>query len=642
MKKQFLAAGVLCATLLALSAKSNDPVLMNVAGKDVPLSEFEYLYNKNNAQQVKPQTIDEYVDMFVNFKLKVADAEAAGLDTTTSFRDEYDKFRNELATPYLRDTAAEERQIEESYQHMLRNVIVSHIMLPMNQRAVADSLREVIVTGQTPFEQVAREYSMDTQSGRKGGLMGSVVPGRFPWYFEEASYNTPVGGISPVVNSGMGYHIIRVESSEPAKGEVHAAHILRTTRGTNDSVAARQQVIIDSLAQVLTNPEVDFSALATEFSQDPGSARNGGDLGWFPSGAMVQPFDSIAFALADGEISKPFKTAFGWHIIKRYEGRLPGSIDQYRAQIKESIERDPNRRDVAFNTFVTDVITKNNGKVNSATIDQVQKWAEQSAGVADSVFIARLAASEMPIIDLAGKSYSLAEMAPYIPSVFPEGAENIAAAIRNTATDYLATRAVDLATERLETDNADYRNLINEYRDGILLFDISNKKVWERAAADTTGLEDYFRANRDKYSWEKPKFKSIIFFANNDSVLNEAVKYAEQTFGADYDPAKVAGIMRERFGRDIKVERVIAAQGENAITDYLGFNGPKPETKKNRHWQSYAAFRGRVIDAPEESIDVRGAVVADYQNMLEKQWLDQLHKQYKVKINKKVLKQLTK
>lgn len=574
MKKQILAAGIICATLCAIAAKPKDPVLMKVGNDDVRLSEFEYLYNKNNTQQAQPQTIDEYVDMFVNFKLKVAAAEAAGLDTTKAFKDEYLKFRNELSEPYLRDEKVAAAQEAEAYDHMLSDLLVSHIMFPAQQSALADSLYAELKAGNARFEDVATKYSMDKASARRGGLMGVVGAGRYPWPFEKAAYETEVSRISPVINSGFGLHIIRVESRTPAKGQVHAAHILRMTRGASDSVVAAEMLVADSLYNVVTAPGADFAAVARQFSQDPGSARNGGDLGFFGPGMMVQEFDSVAFALADGEISRPFKTPFGWHIIKRIESKGPGSFEENLEAIRKQIEREPSRARLAGDAYAAAAVERFRGKLG---------------GVTDS-----------------------AEM---------------------------AARALELAREELEAENADYRNLLHEYRDGILLFDISNREVWNKASADTVGLDEFFRANRAKYAWEAPKFKSLIIFAGNDSLLNVAMRYAADSIPATVPAQKIAEVMQQRFGRDVKVERVIAAKGENAITDYLGFGAEKPAKPASQRWQSYAAFRGRVINQPEEASDVRGTVVADYQAALEKEWLERLHKEIPVKINQKVLKQ---
>lgn len=637
MKKYVLAAGVLCATLVALTAKNSDPVLMKVGKKEVPLSEFMYLYNKNNTQQAQPQTIDEYVDMFVNFKLKVAAAEAAGLDTTKAFLDEYIKFRNDLAAPYLRDTVAEQAQIREAYDRMKTMVTVSHIMVPTANAALADSLLAEIKAGNITFEDAARRYSIDKPSAARGGMMGAVIAGRLPAAFENAAYATPKGQLSEVVNSGFGNHIIRVESVEPAKGSVHAAHILRTTRGMSEDAAARQKDVIDSLYRVLaTDPSVDFAAMATEFSQDPGSARRGGDLGFFSSGQMVHEFDSVAFSLPDNTVSAPFKTAFGWHIIKRYEGKSIGSLEDNLEAIKGAIDRDPVRKQYAENVYIDNVISRYKGSVSEPTLAAVKAKAEAAGGNFETL-LPELAASKLTIVTFDGKNYTLAQLAPSLPSVAPAGADNIEEFVRAAADNYLRTIALDRAREDLAATNTDYSNLIKEYRDGILLFDISNREVWEKATADTTGLNNYFQAHRDNYRWETPRYKAVIVFAGNDSVLQLAAKYAADSIAPSVPSAKIAEIMGKRFGREVKVERVIAARGDNAITDYLGFGAPKPEKPLSTRWPVYVAVRSKILEQPEEVADLRAAVVADYQNSLEKAWLDKLHKQIPVKINKKVL-----
>ena len=578
MKKYIVAAGIISATLFALTAKNADPVLMTVAGKDVPVSEFEYLYHKNNSQQAEPQSIDQYLGMFINYKLKVADAEAAGIDTTAAFKEEFIKFRNELAEPYLQDSSVYKTLVEEAYNHLGEEVLVSHIMLREGQEELMDSLRNVIVQGQDSFENIARNFSIDTPSASRGGLMGVVSPGRFPWAFEKMAYNTGINEISPVVNSGYGLHIIRVEKRSPARGEVKASHILRVTRGGNDSVLEHQHKIIDSIYSVVKENPEKFEDLARDMSEDPGSARRGGDLGWFGGGQMVAEFDSVAFALPVGAISEPFQTQFGWHIIKKDDARGVGSLEDNRATIEKQI--------------------KGSERVN---------------------------APSMAFIENAAKKYA---------KRLPEGSYD-----EKGVLTHMGIEAVrEMARNDLEIENPDYRNLVNEYRDGILLFEISNQNVWDRAAKDKEGLEAYFQSNKSKYSWDEPKFKSYVIFATTDSVLNSALEYAA-SLPEDLAPTDVVKNIREKFGRDIKVERVIAAKGENPITDYLGFGAEKPANDNNR-WKFYSAFRGKVISQPEEASDVRGAAVADYQEALENQWISDLHKRYKVKVNKSVLKKV--
>ncbi|MDE6286327.1 MAG: hypothetical protein K2L99_04970, partial [Muribaculaceae bacterium] len=219
----------------------------------------------------------------------------------------------------------------------------------------------------------------------------------------------------------------------------------------------------------------------------------------------------------------------------------------------------------------------------------------------------------------------------------PVVAATTLAAVDEAVLAALSDAALDLARAELMTTNTDYRNLMNEYRDGILLFEIANAKVWERAAKDTAGLEAYFNAHRDRYTWPAPRFKSYVIFASDDARLRQALDYAATLDPAD--PAAFSAAMTKMFGRNIKVERVIAAKGENPITDFLAFGAEKPASK-SKQWGSYAAFDGRVIDSPETAADVRQAVVADYQAQLEAEWLADLHNRFPVKFNKKEIKKL--
>lgn len=637
MKKQFLAAGLSCASLFAITAKDADPVLMNVAGKDVRLSEFEYLFHKNNSQQVQPQSIDDYVGMFVDYKLKVADAEAAGIDTTAAFIGEFTQFRDELSEPYMRDNAVLENMIQQAYDHMKEELYVSHIMLPADKNQLMDSLRNAIVEGKAKFEDVAREYSIDKPSAKQGGRMGYVVPNRFPWDFEKAAFDTPVGQISPVVNSGFGIHIIRPESRRPARGEVSAAHILRVTRNASDSIKARQKQLIDSIYSEVKADPSKFEDLARRLSEDPGSARNGGSLGWFGPGVMVHEFDSVSFSLPVGQISTPFSTAFGWHIIKKTDERGIGSFADNRDKILKAIENSP-RANAPRDAYLEEqkkVYKASLYKDNLAKIGEIVKPLGEHM---DSTVMAALRQSTLPVYTVNGIDYTLGEVASAIEPSPSRGVMALPVEIENTAVSMMNGCVYDIAREKLLDSEPDYRNLVNEYRDGILLFEISNRNVWDRAAKDKAGLEKFFNDNRSGYKWDAPKFKSFVIFASSDSLLSEALEFAAD-IPAELAPADFTKAMRERFGRDIKVERVIAAKGENAITDYLAFGGEKPKTETSR-WSCYAAFGGRIIDAPEEAADVRGSVVSDYQAALEKEWLAKLHKKYPVKINKKVLKQV--
>ena len=637
MKKLLLSATAL-ALAVSVSAGDNnidDKVLMKVNGRDVKVSEFKYLFEKNNAQQLSPQTIDDYVGMFVDYKLKVADAEKAGIDTTATFIAEYSKFRNELAAPYLRDKKIEDALIQEAYDHLKRDVNISHIMLNKSRssdpEAKLDSIRKAIVNGDITFEEAAAKYSIDTPTAQQGGLMGWLPAGRFPWIFEKAAYDTEVGGISPVIDSGFGYHIVKVNDSRKTRGQVHAAHILKMTRDVPENVAAMQKTAIDSIYNVLKNG-ADFAAVAEKESQDPGSARNGGDLGWFGSGVMVAAFDSVAFATPDGQISEPFASPFGYHIIKRIAHRDIEPLDEAREKIMSAMARD-GRADEPRKAYLKKIGEKSDYTKMMANI-MALRYRLGNAPL-DSALLSSISIDSTPLARVAGRQVTVADAFAAMKQPSVNNGATLAAAIEQSADDLVDSILMQKAMDDLAEENADYRNLINEYRDGILLFEISNRNVWDRASQDQDGLEAFFHKNAAKYSWDVPRFKGYIVFAANDSIVAEALKYAETV--ATENPEEFVAEMRKEFGKNIKIERVIAARGENPITDYLAFGGEKPEAKSQR-WSSYAACRGRIIDQPEEAAAVRGAATTDYQALLEKEWLDKLHKSYPVKIDKKVLK----
>ncbi len=639
--KRIFSAGTLLFAVAAFAAKpAADPELMIVDGVPVRVSEFEYLYNKNNTQQLEHKTIDEYVDMFVDYKLKVADARHAGIDTTASFLNEYRQFENDLAKPFMRDEAVVDDLLKESYSHLEKDVTVSHIMLPMRpgNDIRLDSLRSEIIAGNTTFEDAAAAFSVDRGSNSRGGLMGSVVPGRYPWAFEKASYDTPKGGVTEVVNSGVGYHIIRVEDIRPSDGEVEASHILLLTRGLKPEAAEAQKERIDSLYKVVTAEGADFADVARRFSQDPGSARNGGSLGWFGRGMMVQPFDSVAFALADGEISKPLATSFGYHIIYRTAHRKGKDFEEFKKSELKRMESDE-RANAPERAFIDRVAPLDGASVSEDALRQANEIIDR-AGKLDLDVLAEIEALNVPVVRCSGNTLSFAEI---LGGSAPAGvmATDMGRAYVADAVDAAFRSQVhDAARKSLYVENADYRNLINEYRDGILLYEISNRNVWERAASDKVGLENHFLRNRDKYTWKEPHFKSYVLCATDDATLDRAMAFANTL--STIDPEAFVEQMRKEFGSSVRVERVIAAKGENAITDYLGYGAEAPKADPHSKWKSYGSFAGRVIDAPEVAADVRGAAVTGYQGELESRWVKHLRNVYPVEVNKKVLGDLKK
>lgn len=639
-KKPFIISALACAAILSASASKNaDPVLMTINGKDVRQSEFEYLYHKNNLQQLAPQSIDEYIEMFIVYKLKVADAEAAGLHQTDAFTKEFNGYCAELSRPYLRDSIVEKRLVEEAYARMATSRKVSHIMLPLGStydekeanRMKLDSIRTAIVNGSADFGEMAVRYSSDRSARVNNGSMGYINVNSYPYPFEKTAWETPVGEISPVIEDApFGFHIIRVEDQRPNPGKVEARHILKLTNGLSEEEGAAKKAQIDSIYNLLANGG-DFDAIARAESEDPGSAANGGRLGWFGPGEMVKEFEDAAFGLKDGGISAPFKTAYGYHIVQTLAHRGIGTLAEESERIKAAISRD--MRSVMPETERMAQLKAELGvKIDSTGLMQARS---RMTGDSPAEQLRSLQADNSLIATVGNRTISIGDVINYIPSNVLEGANDAFTVLNSGLENKINETVVEETRKNLAENNSEYRNLTNEYRDGILLFEISNRNVWERSTSDTEGLQKFFSANRAKYTWDKPHYKGYVIFATNDSIAGEAQKYLAAN---QVENDSLVSVMRANYGRNIKIEKVVTGKGENAIVDNVAFNGERPEAPGR--WTAWFGYAGRVIDTPEEANDVRGAVASDYQQLLESEWIKALRKKYKVKLNKKALKAL--
>ena len=639
MKAKLLISSLLLGTAILAIAKG-DPVLMTINGKDIKLSEFEYLYHKNNQQQVEKETLEQYVERFVLYKQKVADAEAAGIDTTELFRKEFEGYQKDLAAPYMvEDTTYHWQMVCEAYDRFKKEVDIDHFMLPLGASPEAtqasinrmDSIRNCILAGEN-WEDLVAQYSSDQSKVRNKGHYGFVSAGMFPYSFENEVYNTAIGAVSKPFKTPYGIHMIRVNNVRE-RNDVHAKHILKLfPQGATDEQKAVCKQQIDSI-YVLLKAGADFEDMAKAESQD-GSARNGGELGWFGRGRMVQPFEDIAFSLADGEMSEPFDTKFGYHIIKKVaHGVAP--LNEVRPSIENAISRDE-RANLIKERRLTDLKKKYNYRLNPTFDKYLTAKLEENGNQYDSTFIANnIKGSTIQLFNYGGKqSVAVGELVKQLNPKTRFVTADDAKSYILSCVEPIADKALsDYHARELVKSNPEYRNLLNEYRDGMMLFEISNRRVWKAANKDTLGLENYFAMHRADYTWDEPHFKGIILSAKNDSILN-LVKADAMAMSSD----TLTDGLHNKYGNDIRMERMVVKKGDNPLADYLAFHeGDKPERKG---YEEFIILEGGVIAQPEEMADVRGAVTSDYQDVLEQRWKEELARKYPAKINKKVLKQV--
>ena len=592
MKKAFL---LLAVVAMSMGVMAQSETLMTINGKAVSAEEFLYIYEKNNqAGAVDPKTMDEYLDMFINFKLKVAEAEAQGIDTTESFKKELKGYRAQATPKYLQDEAAMDSLIEMSWRHLSKDRRAAHIAIQCpasaDSAAQAEALakineaRERVTVGKLKierkkvkgkwkniekrmpveaFDAVARELSTDPSVQETGGELGWITPFRYVYPLEEATYNTPIGQISEVFRTQYGYHIVLVEE-ERDHVEVKAAHIMKMVPA--DSLSEIKKALIDSIAKVVT-PE-NFAEVAKMESEDRGSSSRGGDLGWFGKGMMVKAFEDAAFSMQAGEISAPVRTQYGWHILYKEAERGIQPLDSMRTQIERQVKRD------------------------------------ERAKEADKSFIRKTRAE-----------YNLpAEMSDADVKAY--------------------------ADEHLEAKYPELKNLVQEYHDGILLFEVSLREVWDKAAKDTAGLEAYFKANKKNYTWEKPRWKGYLVQAKDKSSAKAA-----QAIIKSANPDSIQSYIAKRVNCDsvtyVKVQHGLWEKGKNAAIDKFGFKDKKVEYTPNEAMPEVVCI-GKVLKAPEVWSDEKGKVTTDYQDYLEAEWIKQLRAKYPVVINEEVWKKIKK
>lgn len=642
MRNKILIGAGLSVCAFAWAAK--DPVIMTVNGVDVPKSEFEYLYHKNSQQQLTPQPLEEYVEMFKIYKMKVADAKANGIDTTKQFLKEMRQYRNELAAPYLVDSTFLYSLVKEAAERAKEDVEVSHIMLLKSrdfgqnavQRARLDSIRTVLLNG-GDFTDLALRFSEDRSVVNNKGHLGYISSGRFPYDFETAAYTTPEGVISEIVESPAGYHIVKTGKRRAAKGKVDVSHILLLVPPTaTEGQASDVKTKIDSIYNIVKSDPSQFAAIASKMSDDKGSARQGGKLPVFGPGEMVPEFEQTAFTLGDGEISKPFKTNYGWHIIQKHASVAPAGEAEVKPEIlrKASNPQDGRFQHVKDNR-TRRLAAKHNASLNDANVQSITARASEN-GI-DSIFVASYVAgplSEISIATIDGKEIPASEMFSHLSNMRIPDPVAAKEAIKTNIESFYGRQLIEAEEDWLYENNEDYRNLLNEYYDGSLLYEISVRNVWDKASSDKEGLQKYFEAHKGDYTWTEPHVKGYLIQAANDSVA-DVIRNSLNTTPSDSIMLKV----RKDFKGKAQIEKVLTTKGTNAMVDNLMFGGPEVEPQSSA-FTCYFMYDPRIIDSPETIDDVKGQVTSDYQNELESKWVEELKAKYPVKVNKKELKKI--
>jgi peptidyl-prolyl cis-trans isomerase SurA len=626
-----------------------DPILMTVGGDPVTKGEFESIYRKNNQKDSKSdrKALEEYLELFINFKLKVKAAKDAGKDTVKSFQNELKGYRRQLAQPYLTDKDVNDKLINEAYQRMKKDVRASHILIKLpSDPTPKDTLlafnkimgiRNRVIKGED-FGTLAKANSDDPSAKQNDGDLGYFTSMMMVYPFENAAYNTPVGEISMPVRTKFGYHILKVVDTRDAQGQVRVAHIMvKVPENPKDSMVAIARKKIEEIADKVKKGE-DFASLASNFSDDRTSGKNGGQLPWFGTGKMVPDFEKAAFDLKkDGDISSIIQTQYGFHIIKRLERKGVQAFDEVKAELKQKVSKD-SRSQVSRNSVISKVKAENNFKEDPKALDELiskvdtsyynGKWKSEGAkGLVKNLFT------------LGNESFTQQDFAKFI-------SENQSKQSKESSLDGLVRKAYDgwkddkiIAFEdaKLETKYQDFRLLMQEYRDGILLFEITDENVWSKALKDSAGLATFYESNKSKYMWGE-RLEAVIYKAKDAAIAKASRKLAEKRIKKGTSIEEITKKINESSQLNLQIEEGVFSKGDNEVIDKITWiEGISADLVNPDGSVTFVEVKKKLAAAPKSITEARGLITADYQTFLEKEWIEQLKKKYSVNVDRTVL-----
>jgi peptidyl-prolyl cis-trans isomerase SurA len=649
MMKNFLSLFIL-ALLSATSviSQNKNEVLMTIDGKPVYAKEFKRVYSKNLdlVQDESQKDIDGYLQLFIDYKLKIAEAQAQDLDKESAYESEFTKYRDQLSRNYLFEDKVTEELAKEAYERGKEEISASHILIRADYESVPQdtlvafnkikAVRERALKGED-FGQLAKKYSEEPGAKERGGDLGYFSVFGMVYPFETEAYKTKVDDVSNIVRTSFGYHIIKVNDRRAKLPKIGVSHIM-----ISDKKGARTfnpEERINELYTMLKQGE-SFEDLAKQFSDDKNSAVKGGALNPFTKGDLrATEFEDAAYKLKNvGEISNPVKTDFGWHII-RLDNVLP--MENFDAQ-KQTLEKKVSEGDrsklvtAATNTKIKEKYGFKKGEsflpyFDTYVTDEVlrRKWVMEPIP----------AAQEKTLFTIGSKKVGYTDFANFIDSrqKTTRPYKQKEALLVELYDEFETEQLKDYFKEKLEDDNEEYAAVLTEYRDGLLIFDVMNKNIWQKAKSDTLQLQEYYTKTKDNYQW-KQRVDAVIYSATSES------------FAKQIQALLAEGKTSEEIKTTLNTEDRINV----LITSGL-FETDQQELPKNLEIKkgistiypdnnTYVIVNISEILAPgfKTLDDVKGKVLSNYQNDIEISWMESLRKKYNVEVNKKAFKKVKK
>lgn len=645
--KKILSGLFLVAGLFGLTAQNNDRVLLNIGGDEITVDEFLSVYNKNRnvGEDIDPKSMDEYLDLFINFKLKVKEAETRGLDTVPSFVNELNGYRRQLAKPYLVDTNVEDELVEEAYERMQDEIQASHILIKVGPNASpSDTLRaykkiqrvrKELNKGMA-FDAAVKKYSDDKYNDGNLGYFSALY---MVYPFENAAYNTKVGALSDVIRTRFGYHLLKVTDKRKNRGERKVSHIMvKLPEGkdkTEESVANAKQKIDELYAKVQAGE--DFAELAKQFSDDKTSAVKGGELGFFGSNKMVPEFEATAFGLKkEGDVAAPIKTQYGWHIIKLLEKKPVGSFEDVKQSLKARIEKD-SRSQRKSGVLIAKLKKEYNLKEYPREKKDFYKLIDDK--YFEGKFDVKKDAGHLKAVlfEFADQKVYQESFAFYLRNSYRKTTKTDSpiAIVDNLYKDFLNKTIIDYENSILEEKYHEFNMLMTEYHDGILLYELTDELVWSKAVKDSLGLEAFYEANKTNYLWPE-RADASIYTCANEKVAKKTRKYVAR---CGWTNDKVIEKINKKSQLNLDVESGVYMKGDNEWVDKAPWQiGDSDFFPIADNRIKFVYIHNLIAPEPKKLDEARGLITSDYQNYLEQEWIKELRAKYKVDLNQPLFK----
>ena len=643
--RQLLFGFLIAANLTAVAQNKPKEVLFTIDNNPFYSDEFARVYKKN-LDLVKDESqkdLNNYLDLYTIYKMKISKANQLGLQNGKQYQDELKSYRSQLAKNYTTDSKVTQELVNEAYKRMQKEVKASHILLLVNDDAApADTLKvykramEVynLANKGKDFGDLAVQYSEDPSAKENNGNLGYFSAFRMVYPFESAAFNTPKGSVSKPVRSQFGYHIIKVDDVRDNRGEVSVAHIMTAKPSDgNAELLAKAKNTIDELYKKLQQGE-DFETLAKQFSEDKASAPKGGLLNTFSAGQLSsEVFEDVSFGLQnEADYSKPFETEFGYHIVKLFKKIPMKSFEDMKPEIENRIAKDDRSR-LIVKSMNDHLKAKYPFKRNDKLYAAVKKAVTDKVYEADYKLPENLKPFEGTLFTVKDKAVTGVDFLNFIKDEQKRASEvkPVGKLVDTQYEEFVNKQLAKYNDDQLETEYPEFAAIMNEYRDGLLLFDLMEKEIWEKSKTDTIGLQKFYDTHKENYKWLE-RYDAVVYSSTDKDVIAKAKKFLKKKKTTEYikeqlNSKEKVNIMSKtgvfEKGNDVLPKTLPAKKG---ILDVL---------HEGNYY--YVVKLNEVKPAGLKTLDEsRGRVINDYQQFLEERWADELRKEFTLKVNQDV------